>query len=485
MAGLFNTSLSCCHALSLLFGTKVSYPSSVNYTSTLGSFFSAQAASLHPTCVFAPVTVQDVSVAVSALSAPSISGQYAQKRHCQFSVKSGGHNSNVGAANINDGVAIDLSALDTIELHPEKPIVRLGVGNTWDTVYSYLDALQLGVNGGRSAGVGVGGLSLGGGISFFGTRYGWAADSIINFQLVLANGSIINANESSSPKLARALRGGGNNFGIVTRIDMQTFPSSAFWGGYSYHAISVWPEAARQFIEITQPDIYDEYAHLTLSLGYGAAVGLGVAYGLVYTKPGIEEPALFSDVLALPAFSQSFSLSNMTQKSLEVRAQQTPNGYRYDWSTITLVPTEALLDAAYTCFNASVADIQSVPNITWSFTLEPVPPALYSRHANSNSLGLGNRNQTLIVVLLEASWINAADDKKVTTAARKLFSTVKEAAQGLNSWDPYVYLNYAGSWQDPIATYGPQNLAQLRGVANDVDPHRVFTKQVPGGFKLR
>jgi hypothetical protein len=58
------------------------------------------------------------------------------------------------------------------------------------------------------------------------------------------------------------------------------------------------------------------------------------------------------------------------------------------------------------------------------------------------------------------------------------------AAQTLGVDDPYLYLNYAASWQDPINSYGPASVANLQAVSRKYDPSGVFQKQVPGGFKL-
>lgn len=64
---------------------------------------------------------------------------------------------------------------------------------------------------------------LTGGISFFSGYHGWALDNVDNYETVLADGSIVNANNRTRQDLFFALRGGGNNFGVVTRMDLNTF----------------------------------------------------------------------------------------------------------------------------------------------------------------------------------------------------------------------------------------------------------------------
>lgn len=85
--------------------------------------------------------------------------------------------------------------------------------------------------GGRLGPVGVPGLLLAGGINFYGNQVGFAADTVINYEVVLADGSIIEANKTSNPDLFWALKGGSSNFGLVTRFDLQTIKSSKVWAG--------------------------------------------------------------------------------------------------------------------------------------------------------------------------------------------------------------------------------------------------------------
>jgi hypothetical protein len=73
-----------------------------------------------------------------------------------------------------------------------------------------------------------------GGISFLSQKRGWATDNVRNFEIVLPNGTITNVNRVSNPDLYSALRGGGSNFGIVTRFDLETYPQGHVWGGYKF-----------------------------------------------------------------------------------------------------------------------------------------------------------------------------------------------------------------------------------------------------------
>jgi len=69
-----------------------------------------------------------------------------------------------------------------------------------------------------------------GGISFFSQRYGLACSNVIEYEVVLASGQVVIASSTSNPKLWRALKGGGSNFGIVTRFTFRAFPCGDIWG---------------------------------------------------------------------------------------------------------------------------------------------------------------------------------------------------------------------------------------------------------------
>lgn len=305
-------------------GNKIAFPSSTQYDSSLASYFSFQEAAIDPLCIVLPASTEDVSIAIKTLTSISPNDDTAAdaKAACQFAIRSGGHSSIAGAANIQHGVTIDLTNLNGVDLSPDQSTVSVGAGNSWDAVYSQLDGLNLSVAGGRTAGVGVGGLSLGGGISYLSTRYGWTSDTITNYEVVLANGSVVSASEQENPDLLWALRGGGNNFGIVTRVDVQTFEQGPYWGGNLYHTPSFWAEEASQFDIINSADSYDEYAHLTLTWGYSATAGHMISNQVQYTRsPAVENPAVFQLLTESPVYS-SLSISNSSGFSAELASLQ-------------------------------------------------------------------------------------------------------------------------------------------------------------------
>ena len=146
-----------------------------------------------------------------------------QFTQCQFAIKSGGHASFAGGSNIQDGITIDMKGFNAIELTQNNSVATVGPGNRWGDVVKTLESDAVTVTAGRVYDVGVGGLALGGGISFLSNRYGLVVDNTAAYHVVLADGSMIIASPDSHSDLYWALRGGGNNFGVVTAFEWVQF----------------------------------------------------------------------------------------------------------------------------------------------------------------------------------------------------------------------------------------------------------------------
>lgn len=139
-------------------------------------------------------------------------------------IRSGGHGGD-NQNSIENGVTIDLTHLNSTTYDAATNIASVGTGARWGDVYSALDEVGVSVTGGRQGIVGVGGLLLGGGVGWTTPRTGFGCDSVVNYEVVLASGLIVNANASVHSDLWRALKGGSSNFGIVTRFDIEAFPA--------------------------------------------------------------------------------------------------------------------------------------------------------------------------------------------------------------------------------------------------------------------
>lgn len=295
-------------------------PGSPAYDERLSSYFALQASAVKPVCFVTPHTASDVSAVVRSLAAGD--------DPCSFAIRSRGHMWWPGASNSPGGVTVDLARLDSIEVNAGDSTVSAGPAATWDAVYAKLDPLGLSVAGGRVSGVGVGGYTLGGGISHFGPRYGWTCDSVTAFEVVLADGSVVEANESQNADLFRGLRGGGNNFGVVTRIDLKTFEQGQVWSGTIYSPLSTIDDQIKTFVELSAAENYDENASFMTGIGYSQAQNLNVVVNdLVYTK-AVENPPYYKGFLDKPSIYSASSLYNMTALAQEKAAAVPPGKSR-------------------------------------------------------------------------------------------------------------------------------------------------------------
>ena len=155
---------------------------------------------------------------------------FARRNQLDIAVRSGGH-SVCGYSASEGGVVIDLRDLRSIDIDLDDMTVWAGAGLTAGEVTEALDQHGVVVGFGDSSSVGIGGLTLGGGVGYMTRKFGLTIDSLVAVEIVTASGSILTANETNHPDLFWALRGGGGNFGVVTRFCYRLNPLPEFTGG--------------------------------------------------------------------------------------------------------------------------------------------------------------------------------------------------------------------------------------------------------------
>ncbi|HEY0034729.1 MAG TPA: FAD-binding oxidoreductase, partial [Devosia sp.] len=154
---------------------------------------------------------------VRVASAPDVADvlDFARANKLPVAVRSGGH-STCGHSGCDGGVVIDLRELNAFLIDHADMTAWAGSGLTSGEVTLALEKHQLMVGFGDSASVGIGGLTLGGGIGYLVRKHGLTIDSVLAAEVVTANGDILIADDTQNTDLFWALRGGGGNFGVVT-----------------------------------------------------------------------------------------------------------------------------------------------------------------------------------------------------------------------------------------------------------------------------
>jgi hypothetical protein len=135
---------------------------------------------------------------------------------------------------------------------------------------------------------------------------------ICDNQIVLASGAIIHANETSHPTLFKSLKGGSGNFGIVTRFDIETFPSTDLWGGIVvYEHASTVDSQVDALVQFTANVHRDPNASLIPLYTYKSEVGVPlIVNSFVYAKP-VAYPDAFGAFYALPNVSDSMRFTGL------------------------------------------------------------------------------------------------------------------------------------------------------------------------------
>jgi len=161
---------------------------------------------------------------------------YAKKKSLIISIRSGGHGS-AGFATNNGGMVIDLSNFNKVEvLDKLNGKVRVGAGAKWGDVAKQLEAHNLAITSGDTKSVGVGGLTLGGGIGWMVRKFGLTIDNLVAADVVTADGIILHINAEENKDLFWAIRGGGGNFCVVTNFEFIARPlSKVVFGSVQYN----------------------------------------------------------------------------------------------------------------------------------------------------------------------------------------------------------------------------------------------------------
>ncbi len=149
--------------------------------------------------------------------------QFGRTEHLLISIRGGGHNI-AGNAVCDDGLMIDLSLMKDVQVDPTTRTASVGQGCTLGEVDRVVQAHGLATPLGINSTTGVAGLTLGGGFGWLSRKYGMTIDNLLSAEVITADGQQLNASESENADLFWGLRGGGGNFGVVTRFDFQLHP---------------------------------------------------------------------------------------------------------------------------------------------------------------------------------------------------------------------------------------------------------------------
>lgn len=171
---------------------------------------------------------------------------FAREEGLVLAVRGGAHNG-PGLGTCDGGLVLDLSPMKGVRVDPATGAVRVAGGAVWGEVDHATHAFGLAVPSGFISTTGVGGLTLGGGVGYLTRRYGLTIDSLLEVDMVLADGRFVTASRREQPDLFWAVRGGGGNFGAVTSFLFQGHPAGTVYGGPIFYPFERGPEVIRSW----------------------------------------------------------------------------------------------------------------------------------------------------------------------------------------------------------------------------------------------
>lgn len=275
----------------------------------------SDSAKIQPACIVLPSSTEEVAATIKALAG---AGQ-------KFAVRSGGHTNWPGSNNIEGGVTVDLSKFNTTTYDASSETALIGPGSRWREVYAELHKHGRVVAGGREGNVGVAGLILGGGNTFFTAQRGFACDNVVEYEVVLADGRIIKANETEHEDLFRVLKGGSNNFGVVTSFKMSAIECDKVWGGMTFFSKDNIPAAIEALSDFTDNVVNDRKSNLVCIFTHMPDFKDIVIATLYNQVAGVENAPAYKKWLAIPQMLNTVKMTSVSEMAFEYNI---PSHYR-------------------------------------------------------------------------------------------------------------------------------------------------------------
>ncbi|KAL5352265.1 hypothetical protein ACLOAV_002212 [Pseudogymnoascus australis] len=457
-------------------GRNVNRPLSFEYEVEQNNYWSTACAGLRPRCMLSPNSTQEVAAIVAAL----------HETNDQFAVKSGGHMPNNGFASIANGILISTRNLDQVVYDPDTTNVVVGPGLKWEDIIEGIEETGRTVVGGRMGAVGVGGYLLGGD-----AQYGWGANNVVNYEIVLANATIVNANATSNQDLFASLKGGGNNFGIVTAFTLKTHPQAhKVWGGNYIFDASKTDEVLEAIRDFTEYNL-DDKAAIIATADRSALLDTWI---LFFFYDGLEPPAgVFDNFTHIGPILKT----TQTRSYLELvkfNDQFILEGQRYVIATETFpLPNKTegaeVMRSIYDHWTSVTKSIILEPGLLSSIAFQPMPRSITSKaKALGGDLMDFEATHDYIIVELDFSYLFASSDTAVDAATQNLYGGMRNiidqhVENGLLD-DIYrpLFMNDAYFREDYWGRLRTAEKARL--VRHAVDPEGFFQTRTSGGFRL-
>ncbi|KAI9060012.1 FAD-binding domain-containing protein [Trametes sanguinea] len=428
----------------------------------------ASSSSMQAACSVEPGTEEDIAVILRIVA----------ENRTPFAVKSGGHGMNPQYSS-TPGVHIAMSRFNEVKYCPEENVAEVGAGLIWDDVYGALDPQGVTVLGGRASGIGVGGLALGGGYSWKTNQFGLTVDNLTGHKVVLPDGRVLTVNEKSYSDLFWGLKGGANNFGIVTRFNLTTYSQTEIWGG-TISTNATYIDAVNAATAKFSQTVTDPKAQILPS--YTFVQGQLIAsVSLFYDAPA-QPKSIFDDFLAIPTTAMDLKIRPL-RDFVRTAPTNSTLGLRGVYNTVSVLNyTEHMLEAIV---NETKFWGERLPagasSVTYS--TEPFLPSIFSHASVDSAAYPPNRSVGPSPLAIAFAWNDTTADEAIYDAARKSATRLTQAmlSEGQKLQDVPLYGNYA-IFGTPLEKIYGVHLPKLQALRAKYDPYRVMN--LAGGWKF-
>jgi hypothetical protein len=462
----------------------VTFAPNLAYIEEQTQYWSTSCSALLPSCIIFPKTVEEVSTVVQLLANSTE----------PFAVKSGGHNPNNGWSSVAGGPLIAMEHFDQASLDRSTGVVDVGPGNRLDGIAAKLQGTGWTFVGGRIGNTGVGGLVLGGGLSYMSTQYGWAASSVLEYEIVFANGTIGHIATDNHPDLFKALKGGGNNFGIVTNYKLQAYRQGNIWGGNLVYVRT--PKKDKQLLQAVRDwtEYNEDDKAAVIVTAERANINIVDSWIIFLFYDGPSPPAglfkNFTDVNPLLDTTRTRTYADLMALSNWVVIK----GNVVDIATETIpVPSSANAVEVMEGLHAHWRNISSttllVPGIVASIAWQPFPKKIAQR-ARELSPDLIDADADVNRIIIEMNYA-FTPQSLYEQMANTMEATYTGVRNRVVKWqaecklpEAYlpVFMNYGFYRQDYFGRLKPESRALAKRVQDSVDPRGVFRTRT-GGWK--
>ena len=393
--------------------------------------------------------------------------RFARERELPIAVRGGGH-SVAGTSVCDEGIVIDLGPMRSVAVDPGSRTVTAGAGLRWRELDAATQAFGLATTGGVHSQTGIAGLTLGGGIGHLMRGHGLTIDNLCSAEVVLADGTVVTADEDEHPDLFWALRGGGGGSGIVTSFTYRLHPvGPEVLAGPVIWALDDAPQVLRHYREFAASVPRDVGTSVLLrklpALPFlpvelhrrPACVVTMVCLG---DREGAEHAVAEMRSFGRPLIDLVGPRTYTThQSSLDAMA---PNGWHYYWKSANVGPlSDALIDTLvdHSCRIGSPLSYTLIAQLGGRVADIPEDATAYSDRQAAHNINING------------VWLPEQAAEPETGWVRTYFRDIEPHATG-------VYVNFLDRDDGPRrpAAYGDEKYRRLEEIKRRFDPDGVL-----------